>query len=198
MKRQISIFAFLLCAFAAVGSARAAEGTFQYWAASTHSCTITDFDDEDLAFNRYNAKSGGYYHVFNDDFGVTDLALNESNDFDRITAQEPENLRFKGWWTKKDGWTGGEAYVGEIDTLMTENRTITAAEIKTAGIWHERPTIVAKYVPVYTIETSVEPAASGTAAGGGKYEEGTKVSLVAKNATGYSFLHWRKSGTVVS
>ena len=198
MKRHISIFTFLLGAFAAVGPARAAEGTFQYWALSTHPCTITDYDGEGLPFDRYNEANGGYYHVFKSDLGITDLVINESGGHDRITANEPTGLRFKGWWTKKDGWTGNEAYVGEIDTPMTGNRTITGAEIKTAGEWSARPTIVAKYVPIYTITTSVTPTDAGMATGDGTYEEDETVTLQASPATGYSFLHWTKSGAVVS
>ena len=51
---------------------------------------------------------------------------------------------------------------------------------------------------IYTVSTSSSPAAGGSTTGGGSYSHGSSVTVVATPATGYQFINWTQSGTVVS
>jgi len=51
---------------------------------------------------------------------------------------------------------------------------------------------------VYSIQTSVSPANSGTVSGGGNYDYGETVSLTANAANNYEFSAWTINGTQVS
>jgi uncharacterized repeat protein (TIGR02543 family) len=51
---------------------------------------------------------------------------------------------------------------------------------------------------IYTVSTSSSPAAGGSTAGGGSYSHGSSVTVVATPSTGYQFINWTQSGTVVS
>lgn len=53
-------------------------------------------------------------------------------------------------------------------------------------------------VPVYTITVSVSPAMSGTVSGGGRYTQGSSVTLTARGNVGYAFDGWMENGTKVS
>ena len=59
-------------------------------------------------------------------------------------------------------------------------------------------TIIAEFLPIYTISASVEPSGSGTISGSGTYNSGDSVSLVATAETGYEFTNWTENGTTVS
>ncbi|MBI1933425.1 MAG: T9SS type A sorting domain-containing protein, partial [Ignavibacteriales bacterium] len=50
----------------------------------------------------------------------------------------------------------------------------------------------------YTISTSSSPSEGGTTSGGGTYNHGASVSLVAIASTGYTFVNWTENGTQVS
>ncbi|MES2468232.1 MAG: putative Ig domain-containing protein, partial [Verrucomicrobiota bacterium] len=49
-----------------------------------------------------------------------------------------------------------------------------------------------------TISTSASPVAGGTTSGGGTFENGTQVTVVATHGPGYGFLNWTENGVVVS
>ena len=50
----------------------------------------------------------------------------------------------------------------------------------------------------YTVTTSSIPVGGGTTSGGGIYNYGTSATVTAAPATGYQFVNWTLSGTVVS
>ena len=50
----------------------------------------------------------------------------------------------------------------------------------------------------HTVTVSADPAAGGTATGGGTYDDGATVTVVATPNAGYEFVHWTESGTEVS
>lgn len=60
-------------------------------------------------------------------------------------------------------------------------------------------TLVANFaVADYTITTTVSPAGSGTASGGGSFNHGASVTVRATPASGYQFTNWTENGSVVS
>ena len=60
-------------------------------------------------------------------------------------------------------------------------------------------TLVANFSLIfYSVSTSSSPAAGGSTAGGGSYSYGSSVTVFATPATGYQFVNWTQSGTVVS
>lgn len=50
----------------------------------------------------------------------------------------------------------------------------------------------------YTISLSVDPQGGGTVAGGGSFEDGSSVTVTASPSSGYEFIGWRESGSIVS
>ena len=176
MRRHVFAIGLLLAVAFAIAPASAEY--VQYWALSTHPCTVTDCDGDELNFDRQN-QDGEYYYIFNGfDYGATDLNIYETGEQSTITANEPQGLRFKGWWPKAGG------------NCIETDKTISGAKIKTAGEWNSRPAVLAKYVPIYEITTSVQPAEAGAVTGGGTYEEGAKAVLTAEATAGWAFEKW--------
>lgn len=58
--------------------------------------------------------------------------------------------------------------------------------------------LVANFVALCTITTSVSPPGSGRVTGGGVYQAGQPVIVTATANAGYTFLNWTAGGTVVS
>lgn len=202
MKRRINILASLLCAIGANGSAWAAY--FNFYALSTHRCFVRDCVGKALDFNNYNDASHGYYFVHNYDIGATDLSVEEAGDYSQIMADEPQGLRFKGWYTKSGAWAfDAQPEVGLATVCLETGRTISGAKIKNAALWGNgvesaRPTIVAKYVPIYEVNTSASPADAGIVSDSHIYEEGERVSLSSSAKDGYALKGWEKDGQFVS
>ncbi|MBI5093319.1 MAG: putative Ig domain-containing protein [Candidatus Hydrogenedentes bacterium] len=59
-------------------------------------------------------------------------------------------------------------------------------------------TLVANFVPTYTVTTSASPASQGTTSGDGVYNSGANVTVDAVANAGYKFLNWTEGGGVVS
>lgn len=59
-------------------------------------------------------------------------------------------------------------------------------------------TLVANFVPVYTITLGVSPDGAGTTIGSGVYNSGDQVTAEATANAGYHFVNWTEAGTVVS
>jgi hypothetical protein len=59
-------------------------------------------------------------------------------------------------------------------------------------------TLVANFVPTYTIATSASPVAGGSTSGGGTFNSGDPVTVLASANAGYSFVNWTESGVEVS
>ncbi|MBN2261961.1 MAG: T9SS type A sorting domain-containing protein, partial [Prolixibacteraceae bacterium] len=53
-------------------------------------------------------------------------------------------------------------------------------------------------VTTYTVDVAVLPASSGTAVGGGTFNEGSSVTVTATPAEGFVFVNWTEGGTEVS
>ena len=59
-------------------------------------------------------------------------------------------------------------------------------------------TLVANFVPTYTVATSASPAAGGTTSGDGTFNGGTSVTVTATPNAGYAFVNWTEGDAVVS
>ena len=59
-------------------------------------------------------------------------------------------------------------------------------------------TLVAEFLPTYTIDTSASPTTGGTTAGGGVFVSGSSVTVTATAAAGYAFTSWTLDGGLVS
>ena len=58
--------------------------------------------------------------------------------------------------------------------------------------------LVANFVPVFTVTTSAAPIAGGTTTGDGSYNGGANVTVIATPNAGYVFTNWTEGGLVVS
>jgi hypothetical protein len=79
-------------------------------------------------------------------------------------------------------------YLGNINFNNTTTNQVDATVAATL-------TVVPKD---YTIKLSASPSADGTVSGAGTFVGGTSQTVMATPATGHSFVHWTKGGTVVS
>ncbi len=59
-------------------------------------------------------------------------------------------------------------------------------------------TLNARFAPAYEITTSSLPATAGGTSGGGMFEDGDNVMVIASPNAGYVFSHWSENGEVVS
>ncbi len=99
------------------------------------------------------------------------------------TDYEKEGHTFAGWY-------GNAALTGNAVTAISP--TDTGAK----EFW-------AKWTPddipgQYSVTVSANPAAGGTASGGGTFEGGARVTVTAAANPGYTFANWMQNGSVVS
>ncbi|MBR5725822.1 MAG: dockerin type I repeat-containing protein, partial [Muribaculaceae bacterium] len=57
---------------------------------------------------------------------------------------------------------------------------------------------VEETISIFDVTVTANPTEGGTVTGGGTYDYGTSVTIVATANTGYTFINWTKNGTVVS
>ncbi len=82
-------------------------------------------------------------------------------------------------------WTQGGS---PVSTSASYTFTVTASR-----------TLVANFTQAsYTITTASNPSAGGATAGGGGFNHGASVTVVATPASGYQFTNWTEGGTAVS
>lgn len=81
----------------------------------------------------------------------------------------------------------------------TENETVVCIISVYTFIIEESRNLVANFEQVqYQVITQTNPAAGGTASGGGTYNCGDEVTVVATANNGYTFVNWTENGTEVS
>lgn len=80
----------------------------------------------------------------------------------------------------------------------TDNGTIVSTNSSYTLAMDVNHSLVANFVPVFTVTTSAAPIAGGTTSGGGSFNGGANVSVIATPNAGYVFTNWTEGGLVVS
>lgn len=80
----------------------------------------------------------------------------------------------------------------------TDNGKIVSTNTSHTLAMDVNHSLVANFVPVYTITTTALPIAGGTTTGGGTVNEGSSVTVIATANAGYTFTNWTEGGLVVS
>ncbi|MFN7561656.1 MAG: InlB B-repeat-containing protein [Prosthecobacter sp.] len=80
----------------------------------------------------------------------------------------------------------------------TDNGTIVSTNSSYTLAMDVNHSLVANFVPVFTVTTSAAPVAGGTTTGDGSYNGGANVTVVATPNAGYAFTNWTEGGLVVS
>ncbi|MBL9182969.1 MAG: putative Ig domain-containing protein [Verrucomicrobiaceae bacterium] len=80
----------------------------------------------------------------------------------------------------------------------TDNGTIVSTNSSYTLAMDVNHSLVANFVPVFTVTTSSAPVAGGTTTGDGNYNGGANVTVIATPNAGYVFTNWTEGGLVVS
>jgi hypothetical protein len=80
----------------------------------------------------------------------------------------------------------------------TDNGAIVSTNSSYTLAMDVNHSLVANFVPVFTVTTSAAPIAGGTTSGGGSFNGGANVSVIATPNAGYVFTNWTEGGLVVS
>lgn len=81
----------------------------------------------------------------------------------------------------------------------TEGGTVVSTASSYTFTVNSNRSLLANYsINTYTITTSSSPVAGGTASGAGIYNHGTQATVTATPSSGYLFVNWTESGSIVS
>jgi hypothetical protein len=80
----------------------------------------------------------------------------------------------------------------------TDNGTIVSTNASYTLAMDVNHSLVANFVPVFTVTTSAAPVVGGTTTGDGTFNGGANVTVVATPNAGYAFTNWTEGGLVVS
>lgn len=80
----------------------------------------------------------------------------------------------------------------------TENGVQVSASANYSFTVRGDRTVVANFVPAYTLTTGVSPSYGGTASGGGAFNSNSVVLVTATPAVGFKFVNWTEFGALVS
>lgn len=205
MKRAV----FLLMLLLAAVSAQAEQIVKRCYVFSNHACTVTrtnSASDEISVPYSLDAKSnvsGGYCQSSEVEMGMSSVTLSETRDW--LTADqpvdadgEPKTRLFCGWWTNDGDWGMEQPKITDARALITLDNSISYAMITNDAATYSNykvPVIIAQYVSLWDISTSVVPDNAGTVSGGGRFEDGDDATLTATASTGYSFWKWNDGVT---
>jgi hypothetical protein len=99
--------------------------------------------------------------------------------------------------------TGAQNYLGqglsELKFLAIEGTTY---HIMVNGWMHQQGSIVLhlrlRGTPVHTVAVSANPGEGGIASGGGTFQAGQTLTVIAAPNSGFTFLNWTEAGNIVS
>lgn len=204
MRKYISIFPFLLCAFAAANRVEAAD-------------QVTVIADRELTFTRRDGDwseqqtCGGERKKD----GVVLYYFRESmNNACMLVASVFDDYRFCGWRGMVEDDTSDDrtspANCTVLLTTLQTNLEVTAEQIQKAKLsayHHNEHVVCPKYERTVTIKVDVSPAKAGTVkytttdpryGEDGKTRVGESCTLSAVPTAGYAFEGWKKGTTTVS
>ena len=148
---------------------------------------------------------GYMFNHWNDGITANPRTITVTEDATYTAYYDLEEYTIQVYASPEDGGTvsgGGNYHYGETATLTaTPNSGYEFAGWSDGITDNPREvtvTCAAYYVAIfsevgsnyYTVTTYVNPEGAGTVTGGGTYEEGTSVTLVAEANNGYEFDHW--------
>lgn len=90
------------------------------------------------------------------------------------------------------------AQSGYVFVNWTEAAAVISANVQYSFIANQSRTLVANFLPVYSIVTGVSPEAGGTVSGGGDFQQGSQATVTAQPTSGFIFSGWLENGTSVS
>jgi hypothetical protein len=79
----------------------------------------------------------------------------------------------------------------------TDNGTIVSTNSSYTLVMDVNHSLIANFVPVYTVTAGALPVEGGTTTGGGTFNQGTSVTVTATPNVGYTFTNWTEGGFVV-
>lgn len=97
-----------------------------------------------------------------------------------VTASASSGYTFSGWRENGTIVSTNQSYTFTV----TEDRSLTA--------------VFAVVIPTYRVTAEIAPEGSGTASGGGTYQQGASVTVMAAPADGYKFIKWTENEQTVS
>jgi uncharacterized repeat protein (TIGR02543 family) len=120
-----------------------------------------------------------------------------------ITANPSIGGNFSGGGTFRHGQTVNLSATpnktGYTFANWTEGGTVVSTNVDFSFIANSDRNLVANFTPNnYTIEVNANPLAGGNVTGGGTYNHGQSINLIATPNLGYSFVNWTENGTVLS
>ncbi len=80
----------------------------------------------------------------------------------------------------------------------TDNGAIVSTNSSHTLVMNVNHSLVANFVPVYTVTAGALPVEGGTTTGGGTFNEGASVTVTATANAGYTFTNWTEGGFVLS
>ena len=100
-----------------------------------------------------------------------------SNSIITVTATNNSGYVFAGWTSNG------------IAAVSTTNYNFTLST---------NVTLIADFLPLYTVTVSASPSAGGTVSPSGTNVSGSTITVIATNNNGYAFANWTENGSVVS
>ena len=97
-----------------------------------------------------------------------------------VTASASSGYTFTGWRENGNIVSTSQSYT----FTAAGDRSLTA--------------VFAAVIPTYRVTAGIDPEGSGTASGGGTYQQGASVTVTAAPGEGYSFVKWTENGQTVS
>ncbi len=80
----------------------------------------------------------------------------------------------------------------------TDNGTVVSTNSSHTLVMNVNHSLIANFVPTYTVTAGALPVEGGTTTGGGTFNEGSSVTVTATPNAGYTFTNWTEDGFVVS
>lgn len=90
------------------------------------------------------------------------------------------------------------AAVGFAFVNWTDNGVVVSTNSSHTLVMNVNHSLVANFVPTYTVTAGALPVEGGTTTGGGTFNEGASVTVTATANAGYAFTSWTEDGFIVS
>jgi hypothetical protein len=91
-----------------------------------------------------------------------------------------------------------EANLGYAFANWTQGGTVISSSPSFSFVASADRTLVANFIPAYSISTGASPPDAGVTSGDGDYPSGSSVTVVAVPTAGYGFVNWTQDGSEVT